>query len=136
MHRSPFSPQQQHLYRQQLMQQQQRFHPALFAGDLLHTAAVQQPQLLQQHRPDAPLHSTTGREARTQATGGDEYAGLMTQREKDWVVKIQLLQLHTDNPYVDDYYYTVSDLLLTTATTTTPTTVTSTQLHNGRRTGS
>jgi len=30
----------------------------------------------------------------------------MTQREKDWVIKIQLLQLHTDNPYVDDYYYT------------------------------
>lgn len=38
----------------------------------------------------------------------DEYAGLMTQREKDWIIKIQLLQLQTDNPYLDDYYYTVS----------------------------
>jgi len=38
----------------------------------------------------------------------DEYGGLMEQREKDWIVKIQLIQLHTDNPYVDDYYYTVS----------------------------
>lgn len=37
----------------------------------------------------------------------DEYAGIMTQKEKDWVIKIQLLQLHTDNPYVDDYYYVV-----------------------------
>ena len=37
----------------------------------------------------------------------DEYAGLMTQREKDWIIKIQLMQLHTDNPYVDDFYYTV-----------------------------
>src|SRR4051812_39408341 len=37
----------------------------------------------------------------------DRYSGLMLQREKDWVVKIQLLQLHTDNPYADDYYYTV-----------------------------
>ncbi|KAK7107897.1 protein PAT1 homolog 1-like isoform X2 [Littorina saxatilis] len=36
----------------------------------------------------------------------DEYAGLMTQREKDWIIKIQLLQLNTDNPYLDDYYYT------------------------------
>lgn len=36
----------------------------------------------------------------------DEYAGLMSQREKDWIIKIQLLQLHTDNPYVDDYYFT------------------------------
>lgn len=38
----------------------------------------------------------------------DEYAGLMTQKEKDWIIKIQLLQLNTDNPYLDDYYYTVS----------------------------
>ena len=121
MHCPPFFPHQQQLYRQQLMQQQQqRFHPALFAGDPLRaTMPSQQPQLLQQ-RTDAPPHGgTAGREARTQTTGGDEYAGLMTQREKDWVVKIQLLQLHTDNPYIDDYYYTVSDLLLNTTTTTT-----------------
>lgn len=38
----------------------------------------------------------------------DEYAGLMTKREKDWIIKIQLLQLNTDNPYLDDYYFTVS----------------------------
>ncbi|XP_076466833.1 uncharacterized protein LOC143298052 [Babylonia areolata] len=36
----------------------------------------------------------------------DEYAGLMTKKEKDWIIKIQLLQLNTDNPYLDDYYYT------------------------------
>lgn len=36
----------------------------------------------------------------------DEYSGLMTQREKEWLIKIQMLQLHTDNPYVDDYYHT------------------------------
>jgi DNA topoisomerase 2-associated protein PAT1 len=38
----------------------------------------------------------------------DEYAGLMTKKEKDWIIKIQLMQLNTDNPYLDDYYYTVS----------------------------
>lgn len=38
----------------------------------------------------------------------DSYDGLMTQKEKEWIIKIQLLQLQTDNPYLDDYYYTVS----------------------------
>ena len=38
----------------------------------------------------------------------DPYANLMSQREKEWIIKIQLMQLHTDNPYVDDYYFTVS----------------------------
>lgn len=37
----------------------------------------------------------------------DEYAGLMTQREKDWIVKLQLMQLTSDNPYIDDFYYTL-----------------------------
>lgn len=36
----------------------------------------------------------------------DPYANLMTDREKDWVIKIQLRQLQTENPYLDDYYYT------------------------------
>lgn len=35
----------------------------------------------------------------------DPYAGLMTQREKDWLVRIQLLQVQPENPEVDDYYY-------------------------------
>jgi DNA topoisomerase 2-associated protein PAT1 len=37
----------------------------------------------------------------------DEYAGLMTTREKQWLLNIQLLQLNTSQPYVEDYYYTV-----------------------------
>ena len=37
----------------------------------------------------------------------DPYNGLMTRKEKDWIIKIQLIQLQTDNPYLDDYYYTV-----------------------------
>lgn len=46
----------------------------------------------------------------------EEYAGLMLQREKDWVIKIQLLQLQTDNPYLDDFYYTVSYIASTIKT--------------------
>ena len=37
----------------------------------------------------------------------DEYAGLMSTREKQWLMSIQINQLISDNPYVDDYYYTV-----------------------------
>lgn len=37
----------------------------------------------------------------------DEYADLMSSREKQWLINIQLLQLNTNEPYVDDYYYTV-----------------------------
>jgi DNA topoisomerase 2-associated protein PAT1 len=32
-------------------------------------------------------------------------SGFMTQREKEWVVKIQLLQLQGADPENDDYYY-------------------------------
>ena len=46
----------------------------------------------------------------------DPYAGLMTRKEKDWIIKIQLIQLQTDNPYLDDYYYTVSRNEILTST--------------------
>jgi hypothetical protein len=32
----------------------------------------------------------------------------MTQREKEWVAKIQMMQLQSTDPYLDDYYYQVS----------------------------
>ncbi|XP_061451645.1 protein PAT1 homolog 2 isoform X3 [Rhineura floridana] len=35
----------------------------------------------------------------------DSYAGLMTPVEKDWVIKVQMLQLQSDNLDRDDYYY-------------------------------
>lgn len=31
----------------------------------------------------------------------------MLQREKDWVSKIQMMQLQSTDPYLDDYYYQV-----------------------------
>ena len=46
----------------------------------------------------------------------DDFANLMTQREKDWIIKIQLWQLQSENPYVDDYYYTVNIIYFTTNT--------------------
>lgn len=38
----------------------------------------------------------------------DPYSNLMTQREKEWVAKIQMMQLQSTDPYLDDYYYQVS----------------------------
>lgn len=37
----------------------------------------------------------------------DPYAGLMTSKEKDWVVKVEMIQLQSEN-VDDDYYYQVS----------------------------
>ena len=37
-------------------------------------------------------------------------SGFMTQREKEWVVKVQLLQLQGNDPQSDDYYYLVLPL--------------------------
>ena len=39
----------------------------------------------------------------------DPYAGLMSRKEKEWVMKIQLLQLTSQNPDLDDFYYQVSN---------------------------
>lgn len=41
------------------------------------------------------------------SSSDDEYAGLMTQREKQWLINIQMLQLNTGTPYIHDFYYTV-----------------------------
>lgn len=38
----------------------------------------------------------------------DPYANLMLQREKDWVSKIQMMQLQSTDPYLDDFYYQVN----------------------------
>jgi len=38
----------------------------------------------------------------------DPYSNLMTQKEKEWVTKIQMMQLQSTDPYLDDYYYQVS----------------------------
>ena len=42
-----------------------------------------------------------------QRSSSDEYAGMMSAREKQWIVNIQLNQLKCENPFVDNYYYTV-----------------------------
>ncbi|XP_055327869.1 protein PAT1 homolog 1-like [Paramacrobiotus metropolitanus] len=40
----------------------------------------------------------------------EENCGWMTEREKEWVIKVQQSQVKTENPYLDDYYYYVRSL--------------------------
>ncbi|KAL8564030.1 hypothetical protein ACOMHN_016319 [Nucella lapillus] len=70
---------------------------------LAYRTNYQRPPPWQKNQPQRQehLHPRMGEEAEE-----DEYAELMTKKEKDWIIKIQLLQLNTDNPYLDDYYYT------------------------------
>ncbi|XP_017297156.1 protein PAT1 homolog 1 [Kryptolebias marmoratus] len=45
--------------------------------------------------------SRTGMDRRSR----DPYSNLMSQKEKEWVTKIQMMQLQSTDPYLDDYYY-------------------------------
>ncbi|XP_077106930.1 protein PAT1 homolog 1 [Ranitomeya variabilis] len=47
----------------------------------------------------------SSRSSHTEVHLRDPYAGLMLQREKEWVCRIQLLQLQSTDPYHDDFYY-------------------------------
>jgi len=87
------------LQRQQMFQQQQMMmrHRAGFQTGMFPSGGMPPPA--ERHWHNMPYGGQ-------ESEAADEYTGLMTQREKDWVIKIQMLQLHTDNPYVDDYYYT------------------------------
>ncbi|XP_054280908.1 protein PAT1 homolog 1 isoform X2 [Macrosteles quadrilineatus] len=50
-------------------------------------------------------HQQFGRVPPYQPT--DEWAGLMSPQEKQWLASIQMLQLNTHQPFRDDYYFTV-----------------------------
>uniref|UniRef100_A0A3P8SW86 PAT1 homolog 2 n=1 Tax=Amphiprion percula TaxID=161767 RepID=A0A3P8SW86_AMPPE len=37
--------------------------------------------------------------------GWDPYCNLMTGKEKEWIIRLQMIQLQSENPYLEDYYY-------------------------------
>lgn len=37
--------------------------------------------------------------------GWDPYSNLMTAKEKEWITRLQMIQLQSENPYLEDYYY-------------------------------
>ncbi|XP_044152542.1 protein PAT1 homolog 1 isoform X2 [Bufo gargarizans] len=86
---------------------QLQFHP-----DTTHLHP-QHRRLLHQRQQNRSQHSGvngsggdhSSRSSHTEAHRHDPYAGLMLQREKEWVCRIQLLQLQSTDPYHDDFYY-------------------------------
>lgn len=41
------------------------------------------------------------------AEGWDPYCNLMTAKEKEWITRLQMIQLQSERPYLEDYYYQV-----------------------------
>uniref|UniRef100_A0A3B4AN05 mRNA decay factor PAT1 domain-containing protein n=1 Tax=Periophthalmus magnuspinnatus TaxID=409849 RepID=A0A3B4AN05_9GOBI len=37
--------------------------------------------------------------------GWDPWCNLMTAKEKEWITRLQMIQLQSENPYLEDYYY-------------------------------
>ncbi|KAM4597600.1 protein PAT1 homolog 2-like [Polymixia lowei] len=35
----------------------------------------------------------------------DPYCSLMSAKEKEWITRLQMIQLQSENPYLEDYYY-------------------------------
>ncbi|XP_076008400.1 protein PAT1 homolog 2 [Genypterus blacodes] len=59
-------------------------------------------QLHPQHKR---LLSQKQRLFQRKAESWDPYCDLMTSKEKEWIIKLQMIQLQSENPYLDDYYY-------------------------------
>lgn len=66
--------------------------------------------------PSTSVQSRDAPEAAPRKSRRSEYlnemkadgSGFMTQKEKEWVIRIQLLQLQSPDPSNDDYYYQVT----------------------------
>ncbi|KAL7870023.1 hypothetical protein AOLI_G00140110 [Acnodon oligacanthus] len=43
--------------------------------------------------------------SRRKSKSWEYYAELMSAKEKEWIIKLQMMQLQSENPYQDDYYY-------------------------------
>lgn len=88
------------------------------------TNAPRAPFFGQYHNQNAGGNSSVYRDAQSKKTSlpsnktisdfaFDPYAGFMSKKEREWLIKIQLLQCQgSGNPYDDDYYYAVKCLLL------------------------
>ncbi|KAM4795613.1 protein PAT1 homolog 2 [Rhinophrynus dorsalis] len=62
-------------------------------------------QLHPQHRRILSQRQRPQSSTRRQWDRPDPYANLMSQKEKEWVIKLQMIQLQSENPHLDDYYY-------------------------------
>ncbi|CAH0404430.1 unnamed protein product [Chilo suppressalis] len=111
---------QANLTSQNLVQLIQNTHPMLHMNSSYHNAS-HHPMLnnrtmfnnqfvnnqIFNQRLNGTMNSTLNGDDSSGCSDSDEYAGLMTQREKQWLINIQMLQLNTGTPYIHDFYYTV-----------------------------
>ncbi|XP_036393893.1 protein PAT1 homolog 2 [Megalops cyprinoides] len=59
-------------------------------------------QLHPQHRR---LLSQRQQRAHRKAEPWDPHGQLMSFKEKEWIIRLQMIQLQSENPHLDDYYY-------------------------------
>ena len=87
------------------MQPRPLIHPLLNPLHLQQQQHLHQQHLQQRHQFPHYNHQRYPNRYYEDDDNGDEYAGLMTQREKEWLIRIQHMQTELKDPYVDDYYY-------------------------------
>uniref|UniRef100_A0AAX7TAG4 mRNA decay factor PAT1 domain-containing protein n=1 Tax=Astatotilapia calliptera TaxID=8154 RepID=A0AAX7TAG4_ASTCA len=52
-----------------------------------------------------PQHKRLLSQKQRKPEGWDPYCNLMTAKEKEWITRLQMIQLQSENPYLEDYYY-------------------------------
>lgn len=95
-------------FNQRLVQEIQQNHPLLNQ----HRHHQQQQNRYQQHNNrqnyHQQQHQNRHQNGKINRSGEyDEYANLMSERDKQWLLGIQLSQLNKDTPYFNDYYFCV-----------------------------
>lgn len=105
------------MFNMRLVQEIQQNHPLLQNAAVVRQQQQSRPgerQKQQQQSVPQQMQQQQQQQQQINRYGGnlpqeefDDYANLMSTRDKHWLIGIQLSQLNTDTPYIDDYYYTV-----------------------------
>lgn len=88
-------------FNQRLVQEIQQNHPML--NPMFQRQQLQQQQRFENHHFHNQHHQRFNYNGKPEEY--DEYANLMSNRDKQFLITIQLMQLNTETPYFDDYYY-------------------------------
>ncbi|CAO1420062.1 unnamed protein product [Diamesa serratosioi] len=104
-------------FNQRLVQEIQQNHPLLnpmYNRQIFHPNNQPYPYNMQYHNNNNNNGNNNNNNNNHQRYTGnlkmeefDEYANLMSNRDKQFLITIQLMQLNTETPYFDDYYYTM-----------------------------
>uniref|UniRef100_A0A182P1P6 mRNA decay factor PAT1 domain-containing protein n=1 Tax=Anopheles epiroticus TaxID=199890 RepID=A0A182P1P6_9DIPT len=112
LQRSP-TPLQNNQFNQRLVQEIQQNHPMLaFNRQLVSGNGTMKVAPTNLPRAGNMKQQQQQQQQRSRVGNGvpdeqDEYANMMSNRDKQWLIGIQLTQLNADAPYFNDYYFTV-----------------------------